>query len=118
MAIWTNDPHINHDIYTVVYLLRDALRSSLEDALFFSRTSCPKPDVRGAGHAEIAARLGRFRNTCCIFMEREALMLTKLLRARAWAVELRRLVPDLQAEVEQFLEATEECRALQGEFIK
>jgi hypothetical protein len=118
MAIWTTDSHLNHDVYTVVYLLKHALRSSLEDAIFFARTSCLKPDVRGAGHAEIAARLGRFRSACNVLMEREALMLTKLLRARIWASELRKLVPEIQEEIDQFLDTTEQCRHLQAQFTR
>jgi hypothetical protein len=105
-------------VYTVVYLLKDALRSAVEDALFCERTSFPKPDVKGAGHAEISARLGRFRDACNVFREREALMLTKLLRARTWAVELRKLAPELQEEVDQFVDATERCQKLQAEFIR
>jgi hypothetical protein len=118
MAVWTTDSRLNHDVYTVVYLLKDALRSAVDDALFCERTSCPKPDVKGAGHAEISARLGRFRDACNVFREREALMLTKLLRARTWAGELRKLAPELQEEVDQFVDATEGCQKLQAEFIR
>ncbi len=118
MSIWTIDSRQDHDVYTVVYLLKDALRSALDDALFCERTSCPKPDVKGAGHAEISARLGRFRDACNVFREREALMLTKLLRARSWASELRKLSPEFQEEVDQFVDATEPCHRLQAEFIK
>ncbi len=114
MAIWTTQSRANHDVYTVIYLLKDALRSALDDAWFFERTTCPKPDVRGAGHAEIAARLGRFRDACNVFKEREALMLTKLLRAREWAIQLRRLSPEIQEDVDQFLDATEQCHQLQA----
>ncbi len=118
MSIWTIDSRQDHDVYTVVYLLKDALRSALEDALFCERTSFPKPDVKGAGHAEISARLGRFRDACNVFREREALMLTKLLRARTWASELRKLSPEFQEEVDQFVEATEPCHKLQAEFMR
>lgn len=118
MAIWTTHSNANHDVYTVIYLLKDALRSALDDAWFFERTTCPKPDVRGAGHAEIAARLGRFRDACNVFKEREALMLTKLLRAREWASQLRRLSPEIQEDVDQFLDATEQCHQLQADFLR
>lgn len=118
MSIWTNHTNLSHDIYTVVYLLKDALQSALDDAWFFERAACPKPDMKGAGHAEIAARLGRFRDACNGLREREALMLTKLLRARQWASELRRLSPELLEEIDQFLDATAECHKLQAEFMK
>ena len=90
MTLWTMKPGQDHDVYTVVYLLKDALRSALSDAWYFERTALPKTDLKGAGHAEIAAKLGRFRDSCKGFEEREALMVTKLLRARNWAAELRR----------------------------
>ncbi len=118
MALWTINTPQNHDIYTVVYLLKDALRSALGDAWFFERTAFPKADVKGACHAEIAARLGRFRDSCKSFQEREALMLTKLMRARTWAAELRRLSPEVQQEIDQFLEATVACEEMQAEFVR
>jgi hypothetical protein len=117
MALWMTNPTQNHDVYTVVYLLKDALRSALDDAWFFERTALPKADVKGADHAEIAARLGRFRNSCKTFQEREALMLTKLLRARTWAAELRKLAPEMQADADQFIEATELCEQMQSEYL-
>jgi hypothetical protein len=118
MSLWTIDPTQNHDVYTVVYLLKDALRSALSDAWFFERTALPKAEVKGAGHAEIAARLGRFREGCMTFKEREALMLTKLLRARNWATELRKLAPEIQPEIALFLEATEPCEQMQADYLK
>ncbi|MGO9174010.1 MAG: hypothetical protein ACLP7P_18890 [Rhodomicrobium sp.] len=118
MALWTITQDQNHDVYTVVYLLKDALRSALSDAWFFERTALPKADVKGAGHAEIAARLGRFRDSCKGFQEREALMLTKLLRARSWAAELRKLTPEFQLDIDQFLDATEPCEEMQSDFLK
>jgi len=118
MALWTIHPNQNHDVYTVVYLLKDALRSALSDAWFFERTDLKKADVKGAGHAEITAKLGRFRDNCTSFREREALMLTKLLRARNWAAELKRLVPEFALDIDQFLDATQPCEELQSEFVK
>ncbi|MFZ1109718.1 MAG: hypothetical protein WAN43_15400 [Rhodomicrobium sp.] len=117
MALWTTNPPQHQDKYAIVYLLKDALRSALLDAWFFERTALPKADVRGAGHAEIAARLGRFRDGCQTFREREALMLTKLTRARAWAAELRRLTSELHHEIDQFLESTAACGEMQAEFV-
>ncbi|MBI4723527.1 MAG: hypothetical protein HY765_00395, partial [Rhodomicrobium sp.] len=114
MALWTINPNQDHDVYTVVYLLKDALRSALSDAWFFERTALSRADIKGAGHAEIAARLGRFRDSCKTFQEREALMLTKLLRARTWAAELRKLVPEIQWDIDQFIEATEACVQMQA----
>ena len=78
MTLWTIKPDQDHDVYTVVYLLKDALRSALSDAWYFERTALHKADLKGAGHAEIAAKLGRFRDSCKGFEEREALMVTKL----------------------------------------
>jgi hypothetical protein len=116
MALWTINPGQSYDVYTVVYLLRDALISALDDALFLGRTALPKADIKGAGHAEIAARLGRFRDSCRNFREREALMLTKLLRARTWAAELRKLTPHMQVEIDQFLDTTEPCEEMKADF--
>ncbi|MFY9641401.1 MAG: hypothetical protein WCD20_19180 [Rhodomicrobium sp.] len=118
MSLWTIRPNQNHDVYTVVYLLRDALRSALSDAWFFERTALQKADLKGAGHAEIAAKLGRFRDSCKSFEEREALMVTKLLRARTWAAELRKLAPEFQFDIDQFLDATEPCEQLKTEFLR
>ena len=118
MALWTVRPPQQNDIYTTVYLLRDALRSALEDVWFFEKTAFPRVDVKGAGHAEISARLGRFRDSCKTFKEREALMLTKLLRARIWAAELKKLAPEVQEEIAQFLDATEACEAMKAEFVR
>jgi len=118
MALWTINPNQDHDVYTTVYLLKDALRSALSDAWFFERTALPKTEMRGANHAEIAARLGRFRDSCKGLQEREALMLMKLLRARSWAAELRKLVPEFQLDIDQFLDATEPCETMHGEFMK
>lgn len=118
MSLWTMKPNQNHDVYTVVYLLRDALMSALSDAWFFERTALQKVDLKGAGHAEIAAKLGRFRDSCKGFEEREALMVTKLLRARAWAAELRKLAPEFQADIDQFIGATAPCEQIQAEFVR
>jgi len=117
MALWTLNPPQQHDVYTVVYFLKDALSSALEDAFFFERTTLPKADVKGAGHAEIAARLGRFRDGCKTFQEREALMLAKLSRARIWAAELRKIAPEVQHDIDQFLDATGACEAMRAEFV-
>ena len=117
MALWTlNTPQ--QDIYTVVYFLRDALSSALEDAWFFEKTALPRADVKGAGHAEISARLGRFRDGCKTFQEREALMLMKLSRARIWAAELRKMAPEFQHDVDQFLDTTEACEEMRAEFVR
>lgn len=118
MSLWTINPNQDHDVYTVVYLLKDALRSALSDAWYFERTSLQKADLKGAGHAEIAAKLGRFRDSCKSAQEREALMLAKLLRARAWAVELRKLAPDFQLDIDQFLYETELCEEIKDGFFK
>ena len=118
MALWTLNPPQQEDIYTVVYFLKDTLSSALEDAWFFERTALPKVDVKGAGHAEIAARLGRFRDGCKTFQEREALMLMKLSRARIWAAELRKVAPEVHHDVDQFLDATEACEEMRAEFVR
>ncbi len=118
MTLWTMRPGQDHDVYTVVYLLKDALRSALSDAWFFERTALQKADLKGAGHAEIAAKLGRFRDSCKNFEEREALMVTKLLRARTWAAELRRLEPEFQLDIDRFLDATEPCEEIQSGFLR
>ena len=118
MALWTSTPTQDHDVYTIVYLLKDALRSALSDAWFFERTALPRTDIKGANHAEIAAKLGRFRDSCKTFQEREALMVTKLMRARIWAAELKKLSPEMEQDAGQFLEATEPCEEMQAEFLK
>ena len=118
MSLWTVNANQDHDLYTVVYLLKDALRAALSDAWYFERTSLQKADLKGAGHAEIAAKLGRFRDGCKSMQEREALMLAKLLRARAWAADLRRFAPDFQPDIDQFLDETEACDEIKAGFLK
>ncbi|MGA7327593.1 MAG: hypothetical protein WBX25_24650 [Rhodomicrobium sp.] len=118
MTLWTGTPTQDYDVYTIVYLLKDALQSALNDAWFFERTSLPRTDIKGANHAEIAAKLGRFRDTCKTFQEREALMVTKLMRARIWAAELKKLSTEMEQDANQFLEATEPCEEMQAEFLK
>src|SRR5579883_462230 len=116
MALWTTHQNLSHDLNTALVLLTDALNSALNDALFFERAACRKPEMKGAGHAEIAARLTRFRESGNEFRAREALMLTKINRARKWAAELRRLAPEMQDDVDQFLDATEDCDKFLSEF--
>ena len=41
-------------------------------------------------------------------------MVTKLLRARIWAAELRRLEPEFQLDIDRFLDATEPCEEIQS----
>ena len=118
MALWTLNPPQQEDIYTAVYFLKDALSSVLDDVWFFEKTALPKADVKGADHAEIAARLGRFRDGCKTFQEREALMLLKLSRARIWAFELKKLAPEAQHDADQFLDATEACEEMRAEFVR
>jgi hypothetical protein len=118
MALWTLTPNQDHDVYTVVYFLKDALRSALGDAWYLERTALPNAETKGGAHAEIAARLGRFRDGCKNFQQREALLFVKLLRARNWAAELRKLVPDFQADIDQFLSSTEPCEGMKGDFLR
>ena len=118
MSLWTIKPDQDHDVYTVVYLLKDALRSALNDAWYFERTALQKADLKGAGHAEIAAKLGRFRDSCRSFEEREALMVTKVLRARNWASELKRITPEFQLDIDRFLDETEPCADIQTGFLR
>jgi hypothetical protein len=118
MTLWTINPSEDHDVYTVVYLLKDALKSALSDAWYFERTVLPKTDLKGAGHDEIAAKLGRFRDSCKNLEEREALMVTKLLRARNWAQELRGQAPGFQFDIDAFLEATAACGEIQSGFLR
>ncbi len=118
MALWTFNPPQHHDIATVVHLLRDALSSALNDIWALDKTALPTADVKGADHAEIAARLGRFRDSCRTLQEREALMLTKLSRARLWAAELRKIASSVQHEISQFLEATGACEEMQADFVR
>jgi hypothetical protein len=118
MSLWTINPDQDHDVYTVVYLLKDALRSALSDAWYIERTALQKADLKGAGHAEIAAKLGRFRDSCKSFEEREALMVTKVLRARNWAEELKRLTPEFLLDIDRFLDETAPCAQIQSGFLR
>jgi hypothetical protein len=45
-------------------------------------------------------------------------MLMKLSRARIWAAELRKIAPDSQHDIDQFLDATEACEEMQAEFVR
>ena len=46
------------------------------------------------------------------------MMLTKLVRAREWASQLRKLTPEIQEDVDQFLDATSQCQQLQAGFLR
>lgn len=118
MALWTTEAEDNRDLYTTIYFLRDALFSALDDAAFLKNTACRKPDtLRGSGHAEIAARLTRFRMSFNALKSREAMMITKIIRAREWAVSLRRAAPHIREDIEQFLDATAVCQTIQSDFV-
>lgn len=118
MALWTNHEETQDDLYTTVYFLRDALNSALEHAAFLKETICRKPHlIRGAGHAEIAARLSRFRSSFNELRSHEAMMVTKLLRAREWAAELKRAAPEIRPDAEQFIDATADCETLHSEYV-
>ncbi len=117
MALWTVTENDDQSLYTVVYLLKDALHSALGDALFLEEATCPKAEVKGASHTELSARLSRFRDRCNGLKEREALMLTKLMRVRQWTEELRRLAPEISDDADQFIEATSGCYRFQGDFV-
>jgi hypothetical protein len=118
MALWANQDEGRDDVYTTVYFLRDALDSVLGHAGYLTAAVCRKPAlVRGAGHAEIAARLNRFRSSYMELRTREAMLVTKLLRAREWAAELRRAAPQIRGDIDQFLDATGVCERLHGEYV-
>jgi hypothetical protein len=118
MALWVNHDESSDGLYTTVYFLRDALESALEHAAYLTATVCRKPDLmRGAGHAEISARLNRFRSSFLELQTREAMMVTKLLRAREWAAELKRAAPQIKSDADQFIDATSICETLQNEYV-
>lgn len=118
MALWTNHDEKPDRLYTTVYFLRDALESALDHAAVLRETPCRKPSlIRGAGHAEIAARLTRFRSSFNELRCHEAMMVTKILRAREWASELKRAAPRIRADAEQFMDATAGCEDIQTEYV-
>jgi hypothetical protein len=117
MALWSTYETRNENLNTVLYFLRDGLASAIADAALLASTACslPRPHA-GAGHNEISAQLGRLRQVYETLRHREALFVTKLLRAREWAVEARKLAPQIKAEADQFLEAVEHCEELSYEY--
>ncbi len=118
MALWTNYDETQDSLYTTIYFLRDAIESALDHAAHLKETACRKPAlIRGAGHAEIAARLSRFRSSFNELRSHEALLVTKLIRAREWAAELKRAAPRIRADAEQFIDATADCETLQCEYV-
>jgi hypothetical protein len=108
MSVWAVPSGQDH-IYTVVYLLRDALQAACAEARHVEQVVCAKPEMRGANVTEVHARLGRFRESCKDLKTREGLLLTKLSRARQWARELKDQADGIEDDVDQFLDATSGC---------
>ncbi len=94
-------------VESIVYFLSEALRAAIEAGDRLQQSPCTMPQFTPAMDcAEIADRLAAFRQHVDALWSGEMLMLTKILRARDLAKELRLYEPDLKPEIDTFRLAT------------
>jgi hypothetical protein len=92
---------------SIVYFLSEALRAAIEAGDRLQQSPCSLPQFTPAMDcAEIADKLASFRQHVNALWSDEMLMLTKVLRARELAKELRIHEPDLKPEIDTFQLAT------------
>ncbi len=92
---------------SIVYFLSEALRAALEAGDRLQQSPCSMPQFTPAMDcAEIAGKLASFRQHVNELWSGEMLMLTKILRARDLAKELRLYEPGLKPEIDTFRLAT------------
>jgi hypothetical protein len=97
---------INH-VESIVFFLSEALSAAVEagDLLQHSPYEMPRVEA-GMDCAEIIGKLAGFRRHMDELWNRELMMLTKILRARELAKELRHHVSELKPEIDTFRLAT------------
>ncbi len=111
--MWKFDQASDEQLDSILYFLCSALSSAIDDGDYLCRNSYQLPDIRpGLGTEEISSRLAAFREQIWDVGNCEALVLTKISRAREWAVSLRRHEPHLRADIDAFMSATAACEPL------
>ena len=94
-------------VESIVFFLSEALRSAVEAADRLQHSPCELPQLSpNMDCSEITLRLAGFRNHVGELWSCELLMLTKLMRARQLAKELRTHTPELKPEIDTFRLAT------------
>lgn len=92
---------------SIVYFLGEALRAAIEVGDRLQQSACDMPKIApNMGCTEIADKLAAFRQHTQALWNLEMLMLTKILRARDLAKELRIHEPELRPEIDTFRLAT------------
>lgn len=92
---------------SVVYFLSEALRGAVEAGDALQHSICVTPHIApDMDCSQIADQLAMFRRQTNELWSLEVLMLTKILRARDLAKELRFQEPQLKPEIETFRLAT------------
>ncbi|NJM35474.1 MAG: hypothetical protein HC850_13080 [Rhodomicrobium sp.] len=92
---------------SIVYFLSEALRGAIEVGDGLQQSPCTMPQIKpGMDCSEIAGQLAAFRQHVNDLWSCEMMLLTKLLRARELAKELRVYEQELRPEIDTFRLAT------------
>ena len=92
---------------SIVYFLGESLRAAIEMGDRLQQSACDMPKLApNMDCMEIAGKLAAFRQHTQTLWNDEVLMLTKILRARELAKELRIHEPELRPEIDTFRLAT------------
>lgn len=113
--MWATSIGNDEQLHSILFFLSDSLRSALEGGEFLNTSDCEPPDITPEINAdEIASRLASFRGKLNGFKAHEAIVVTKVARARDWSLKLRKLQPTLKTEIDGFRHATACCEDLQN----
>jgi hypothetical protein len=111
--MWNFNQASDEQLDSILFFLCSSLSSAIDDGDYLSRHSCELPDIRpGLATEEISSRLATFREQIWDVGNCEALVLTRITRAREWALALRRHEPHLRADIDAFMSATASCEPL------
>ncbi len=100
-------PEGESHVELIVFFLSEALRSAVETGDKLQQSVCDAPQIGpGMDCAEIADKLAGFRGCMSDLWNCELMMLTKILRARDLAKELRVHEPTMKPEIDTFRLAT------------
>lgn len=103
-SLSTND---QGHLESIVFFLGEALRGAIEVGDRLQQSACDMPRLApNMDCTEIAGKLAAFRQHTQALWNHEVLMLTKILRARDLAKELRVHEPELRPEIDTFRLAT------------
>jgi hypothetical protein len=113
--ISTND---QGHLESIVYFLGEALRAAIQVADRLQQSACNMPKLGpNMDCMEIADKLAAFRQHTQTLWNDEVMMLTKILRARDLAKELRFHEPELRPEIDTFRLATVYADDLRGTLL-